>query len=199
MKEKCLNILSTVVSAIKGNKKVAIGVVAALLVVILIIVIAANGGKPSKYQEKIKTVTKALSSESKMKKALGDVIDVRAAAAWQEADKKASDFNKEYKNMKKNSDEVEDLEKALKKYAENHENYDIKVKNIKEPKKNSKNKKIYTTSANLVVNDNETAVKFIFYKGKIIDIMGKDNGVSYFENALKEYKASKKNNSDDDA
>ena len=71
MKDKVLSVLSAVVSFVKANKKVAIGVLVALLVIILVIVIASNGGKPSKYQEKIKTVTKAIGSESKMKKTFG--------------------------------------------------------------------------------------------------------------------------------
>ena len=200
MKEKCLNFLSTAVSTVKQNKKIAIAILAILLIVIIIIVIAVNGGKPSKYQEKIKNVTKALSSESKMKKAIGDVIDLRGAATWQEVNQKAADFNKEYKNIKKDGDEAKELERALKQYAENNEKkgYEVKVRNIKEPKKNSNNKKIYTVSSTFVTNqygsEKETDVRFIFYNGKIIDIMEKDTNTSYFKAILKENKNNKKKN-----
>ena len=207
MKDKVLSVLSAVVSFVKANKKVAIGVLVALLVIILVIVIASNGGKPSKYQEKIKTVTKAIGSESKMKKTFGDVIDTRAAAAWEEVGQDVEDFKKEYKKIKKNSDEVGDMEKALKHWAETNEKqgYDGRAKNIKEPKKSSKNNNIYTVSATVVTemeygNETEVSVKFVFYKGKIIDIINKDTDTSYFKQALKNYKSDKKSDtsSDDD-
>ncbi len=207
MKEKVLSVLSAIVSFVKANKKVVIGVLVALLVVILVVAIASNGGKPGKYQEKIKTVTKALSSESKMKKTFGDVIDTRAAAAWEEAGQDAEEFKKEYKNIKKNSDEVRDMEKALKHWAETNEkqSYEGRAKSIKEPKKSSKNKNIYTVSATLTTeteygNEREYSVKFVFYKGKIIDIIDKDNDTSYFKQALKNYKSDKNSDktSDDD-
>ena len=172
MKDKVLSVLSAVVSFVKANKKVALGVLVALLVIILVIVIASNGGKPSKYQEKIKTVTKAIGSESKMKKTFGDVIDTRLKH-WDETNEK--------------------------------QGYDGRAKNIKEPKKCSKNNNIYTVSATVVTemeygNETEVSVKFVFYKGKIIDIINKDTDTSYFKQALKNYKSDKKSDtsSDDD-
>ena len=202
MKEKCLNILSVVANLIKEHKKIVIGVVVAIVAIIVLANIISNSGKPSKYEDKIKTVTKALSSESKMKKALGDVIDVKGAAAWQEADQKAGDFKKEYKDLKKDSDEIEDMEDALKAFAESNEDNEFKVKGIKEPKKNSKNNKIYTVAANFVVEnfgiEDEIPVKFVFYKGKIIDIIQKNTDTSYFETALKLNKSNSKSSTEDE-
>jgi len=180
MKEKIMGILQN-----KTVIKVAVGV----LIAIVAIVILANvfSSKPKKYEDKIKEVTKALCSEKKMKSAIEDkIIDVKAAAAWKEADQSAKDFKDEYKKMKKDSDEVEEMEDGLKSFGENAGFDDIKVKKIKEPKKSNSNSKIYTVSAELVNNDGtyEYSVKFVFYKGKIIDIILRDSKSSLFEAAV---------------
>ncbi|MGN1330887.1 MAG: hypothetical protein ACI4VN_06135 [Clostridia bacterium] len=142
-------------------------------------------------------MAKALSSESKMKDLIEDkVIDLRGAAAWLEADQDADDMNKEYKNMKKDADEVEEMEEALVKWAENNESLKISytIKSIKEPKKSEKNSKIYTVSATLVpeysssyASNSEYSIKITFYKGKIVDVMYKDSKASLFESATKSY------------
>ena len=200
MKEKCLNVLSAILTLIKQHKKAIIGVLAVLVILIIIINLISNGGKPRKYEDKVKTAVKALTSESKMKSALGDVIDPRGAAAWIEADQDGKEFKKEYKEIKKDSDEVEDLKKALKKYAESNDGLSWKVKGIKKPEKTSKNKKIYKLSATIVTEQNGTEVempiKVYFYKGKIIDIARKNNSKeeSIFVFVLKSYNSSKKSN-----
>ena len=140
-------------------------------------------------------MAKALSSESKMKDLIEDkVVDLRGAAAWLEADQDADDMNKEYKNMKKDADEVEEMEEALVKWAENNESSKISytIKCIKEPKKSEKNSKIYTVSATLVpeysssyASNSEYSIKITFYKGKIVDVMYKDSKASLFESATK--------------
>ena len=204
MKEKCLNVLSTVAALIKQHKKVIIGMLIALVILIIVINLISNGGKPRKYEDKLKTAVKAFTSESKMKSALGDVIDPRGAAAWIEADQDGKEFKKEYKNIKKDSDEVEDLKKALKKYAESNDGQSFKVKGIKKPEKTSKNKKIYKLSATLVNeqygSEVEIPIKVYFYKGKIIDIARKTNNKeeSIFEAALTTYKSDKKSNDSKD-
>lgn len=193
VKEKILGVFGF----LKQNKKI---VKIAIVVVIAIIVLAilANvvfSAKPKKYEDKIKDLAKALSSESKMKDLIEDkVIDLRGAAAWLEADQDADDMNKEYKNMKKDADEVEEMEEALVKWAENNESSKISytIKSIKEPKKSEKNSKIYTVSATLVpeysssyASNSEYSIKITFYKGKIVDVMYKDSKASLFESATK--------------
>ena len=200
MKEKCLNVLSSIIALIKQHKKIIIGILAVIVILIVVINLISNGGKPRKYEDKVKTAVKALTSESKMKNALGDVIDPRGAAAWIESDQDGKEFKKEYKSMKKDSDEVEDLKKALKKYAESNDGLSWKVKGIKKPEKTSKNKKIYKLQATMVTEQSGTEVempiKVYFYKGKIIDIARKTNNKeeSIFETALKSYNSNKKSN-----
>lgn len=196
IKKKLIGVLGIV----NQNKKI---VKIAIVVVIAIIVIAilANvvfSAKPKKYEDKIKDLAKALSSESKMEDLIEDnIIDLRGAAAWIEADQDAEDIKKEYKDIKKDSDEVDDMEKALKKLAKNNEDSEISytIKSIKEPKKSEKNSKIYTVSATLIpeysnsyseiVGSSEYSIKITFYKGKIIDLMYKDLKSSLFESATK--------------
>ena len=193
VKEKILGVFGF----LKQNKKI---VKIAIVVVIAIIVLAilANvvfSAKPKKYEDKIKDLAKALSSESKMKDLIEDkVVDLKGAAAWLEADQDADDMNKEYKNMKKDADEVEEMEEALVKWAENNESSKISytIKSIKEPKKSEKNSKIYTVSATLVpeysssyASNSEYSIKITFYKGKIVDVMYKDSKASLFESATK--------------
>jgi len=181
MKEKIIGIL---------RNKIVIKLAVGILIAIVAIVILANvfSSKPKKYEDKIKDVTKALCSEKKMKSAIEDkIIDVKAAAAWKEADQSAKDFKDEYKKIKKDSDEMEEMEDALKALPENSGLEDVKVKKIKEPKKSNSNSKIYTVSAEFVDKDEtyEYSVKFVFYKGKIIDIILKDSKASLFEAAVK--------------
>lgn len=185
MKEKLVNLLVKV----KENKVVAIAIVAVIALILVIAIVAAVAGSgPKKYEEKMKDFTKALYSESKMKDAVDEIVDLRAAAAWQEADKEAEDFNKEYKKMKKNDDEVKDLEDALIEYAAEAEDSDMKIKisDIKKPRKDKDNKKIYTISATLenTETDTEVKAKFVFYQDKIIDIINKTTNSSLFESAL---------------
>ena len=191
MKEKLLGLLDIV----KNNKKNLIKVAVALVVVIIVIAVLSTifSAKPKKYEEKIKTFTKALSSESKMKDAIEKYVDLRGAAAFQEADLDYKDLKKEYKKMKKDADEVDDMEKALKAYAKESEDSDISVSvsKIGKPKQNSKNKKIYTVSATMSLKSSygsrsDHSVRFVFYKGKIIDILSKGSGddSSMFKNAL---------------
>ncbi len=191
MKEKLLGLLDIV----KNNKKNLIKVAVALVVVIIVIAVLSTifSAKPKKYEEKIKTFTKALSSESKMKDAIEKYVDLRGAAAFQEADLDYKDLKKEYKKMKKDADEVDDMEKALKAYAKESEDSDISVSvsKIGKPKQNSKNKKIYTVSATMSLKSSygsisDQSVRFVFYKGKIIDILSKGYGddSSMFKNAL---------------
>lgn len=182
---------------LKQNKKI-VKIAIVVVIAIIVLVILANvvfSAKPKKYEDKIKDLAKALSSESKMKDLIEDkVIDLRGAAAWLEADQDADDMNKEYKNMKKDADEVEEMEEALVKWAENNESSKISytIKSIKEPKKSEKNSKIYTVSATLVpeysssyASDSEYSIKITFYKGKIVDVMYKDSKASLFESATK--------------
>lgn len=191
MKDKLIGILGM----LKDNKKNLIKVGVAIVVVILLIVIlsAIFSAKPRKYEDKIKDFTKALTSESKMKDLLekGKIVDLRAAAAFQEADLDYEDLNKEYKSMKKGADEVDDLEKALKAYAEDNEDYKVSVSKIGKPKQNKKNKKVYTVSATLKLESSygstdDQSVKFVFYKGKLIDVLvkGYSSDSSMFEDAL---------------
>lgn len=182
---------------LKQNKKI-VKIAIVVVIAIIVLVILANvvfSAKPKKYEDKIKDLAKALSSESKMKDLIEDkVIDLRGAAAWLEADQDADDMNKEYKNMKKDADELEEMEEALVKWAENNESSKISytIKSIKEPKKSEKNSKIYTVSATLVpeysssyASDSEYSIKITFYKGKIVDVMYKDSKASLFESATK--------------
>lgn len=191
MKEKLLGLLDI----IKNNKKNLIKVAVALVVVIIVIAVLSTifSAKPKKYEEKIKTFTKALSSESKMKDVIEKYVDLRGAAAFQEADLDYKDLKKEYKKMKKDADEVDDMEKALKAYAKESEDSDlsVSVSKIGKPKQNSKNKKIYTVSATMSLKSSygsisDQSVRFVFYKGKIIDILSKGYGddSSMFKNAL---------------
>ena len=191
MKEKLLGLLDIV----KNNKKNLIKVAVALVVVIIVIAVLSTifSAKPKKYEEKIKTFTKALSSESKMKDAIEKYVDLRGAAAFQEADLDYKDLKKEYKKMKKDADEVDDMEKALKAYAKESEDSDVSVSvsKIGKQKQNSKNKKIYTVSATMSLKSSygsiaDQSVRFVFYKGKIIDILSKGYGddSSMFKNAL---------------
>lgn len=191
MKEKLLGLLDI----IKNNKKNLIKVAVALVAVIIVIAVLSTifSAKPKKYEEKIKTFTKALSSESKMKDAIEKYVDLRGAAAFQEADLDYKDLKKEYKKMKKDADEVDDMEKALKAYAKESEDSDVSVSvsKIGKPKQNSKNKKIYTVSATMSLKSSygsiaDQSVRFVFYKGKIIDILSKGNSddSSMFKNAL---------------
>ena len=191
MKEKLLGLLDIV----KNNKKNLIKVAVALVVVIIVIAVLSTifSAKPKKYEEKIKTFTKALSSESKMKDAIEKYVDLRGAAAFQEADLDYKDLKKEYKKMKKDADEVDDMEKALKAYAKESEDSDVSVSvsKIGKPKQNSKNKKIYTVSATMSLKSSygsiaDQSVRFVLYKGKIIDILSKGYGddSSMFKNAL---------------
>ncbi|MBP3463306.1 MAG: hypothetical protein J6K45_02355 [Clostridia bacterium] len=193
VKEKILGVFGF----LKQNKKI-VKIAIVVVIAIIVLVILANvvfSAKPKKYEDKIKDLAKALSSESKMKDLIEDkVIDLRGAAAWLEADQDADDMNKEYKNMKKDADEVEEMEEALVKWAENNESSKISytIKSIKEPKKSEKNSKIYTVSATLVpeysssyASDSEYSIKITFYKGKIVDVMYKDSKASLFESATK--------------
>lgn len=185
MKEKVMEILK--------NKKIIGGVIAAIVAIIVIIFLAnvVFSNKPRKYEDKVKNIVKALNSESKMKEAIDDkLIDLKGAAAWMEADQEAEDFKKEYKGLKKDSDEIEEMEDGLKKYAENNEggSSEYKVKNIKEPKKDKDNGKIYSVTATLVMENGYSAerqVKIMFYKGKVIDILDKETDSSLFEAAAK--------------
>lgn len=198
MKEKITALFLT----LKEHKKIVIPIIATILLVIILaiaIIVATSG--PKNYDKKIKEVTKALSSESKMKTALNKYIDSKAAVAWIEAEQDSKDFKKEYKKIKKNSEDVKDFEDALKNYAEDNEDnddYKMKVSNIKKPKKDSKNKNISTVTATLslknsssyssylgVSNNAERQVKFVFYKNKIIDIIDKDSKESLFESIAK--------------
>lgn len=189
MKEKMMEILK--------NKKM-IGSVIVAVVAIIVMILLLNivfSSKPRKHEEKVKNIVKALSSESKMKDAIDDkLIDVKGAAAWLEADQEAEDFKKEYKDLKKDSDEIEDMEEGLKKLAESNEDLkrEYKVKNIKEPKKDKDNKKIYSVTATLITEgsyyDAEQQIKVIFYKGKVVDIISKDYDSSLFESAVKSNK-----------
>lgn len=199
MKEKLLGILVKV----KEHKNIVLPIafaVLALIIILVVLFVFVLNGKPRKYQDKIKQVTKALTSESKMKTALNEVIDVRGVVAWEEADQKTSKFNKEYKAVKKDSDDIKDKKDELKEMAEKAEEmeYTFKVSKIKEPKKDSKNSKIYTVTATLSgdydkkdyytssyyssIPDLEYEVKFVFYKNKIIDIIDKDSKRSFFKN-----------------
>lgn len=193
VKEKILGVFGF----LKQNKKI-VKIAIVVVIAIIVLVILANvvfSAKPKKYEDKIKDLAKALSSESKMKDLIEDkVIDLRGAAAWLEADQDADDMNKEYKNMKKDADEVEEMEEALVKWAENNESSKISytIKSIKEPKKSEKNSKIYTVSATLVpeysssyASNSEYSIKITFYKGKIVDVMYKDSKASLFESATK--------------
>ena len=189
MKDKLIGILGM----LKDNKKNLIKVGVAIVVVILLIVILSTifSAKPKKYEDKIKTFTKALTSESKMKDAIDKLVDLRGAAAFQEADLDYEDLNKEYKKMKKDADEVDDMEKAFKAYAKYAEDYKVSVSKIGKPKQNKKNKKVYTVSATLKLetsygSTDEQSVKFVFYKGKIIDVLikGYSSDSSMFESAL---------------
>ena len=128
-----------------------------------------------------------------MKDAIEKYVDLRGAAAFQEADLDYKDLKKEYKKMKKDADEVDDMEKALKAYAKESEDSDlsVSVSKIGKPKQNSKNKKIYTVSATMSLKSSygsisDQSVRFVFYKGKIIDILSKGYGddSSMFKNAL---------------
>ena len=186
MKEKVMEVLK--------NKKLIGGVIAAIVAMIVVILLlnVIFSSKPKKYEEKIKNVVKALSSESKMKDAIDDkLIDIKGAAAWMEADQEAEDFKKEYKDLKKDSDEIEEMEDGLKELAKSNEELEreYKVKNIKEPKKDKDNKKIYSVTATLVTEggyyDSEQQIKVIFYKGKVVDIISKDYDSSLFESAVK--------------
>lgn len=172
MKDKILGVFAKVAE----HKKVVLPIIVAV-VVIIVIAIAASilGGGPSKYKTKIKDFTDALSSKSKMKSAFDKTFDVRAAVAWQEADGEAENFKEEYKNIKKDDAEIEDFKDNLKDFADNCSELDFKVSKIKEPKKDSNNKNIYTVSATLSARGEETQVKFVFYKNKIIDIIYKDS------------------------
>lgn len=185
MKEKVMELLK--------NKKIVGGVIAAvvLLIVVILLVNIIFSSKPKKHEDKVKDVIKALYSEDKMKEAIDDkLIDVKGAAAWMEADQESEDFKKEYKKLKKNADEIEDMEEGLKEYAKKSDSYssDYKVKNIKEPKKDKDNKKIYTVTATLVSGDSDNGrqIKVVFYKGKVIDVILKDyDNMSMFELAVK--------------
>lgn len=187
MKEKLIGLMGVL------KDKNVIKAIVAIVAVIVILVVLFNtvfSAKPKKYEEKIKNFTKALSSESKMKDLIKDkVIDLKGAAAWAEAEQDAEDFKKEYKNLKKDDDEVSDMEDGLKKFAEKCEDSDVsyKVKSIKKPEKSDKNGKIYMVSATLVneKTDSEDKVKFVFYNGKLIDLYFKDSKMSLFEISTK--------------
>lgn len=189
MKEKVMAMLK--------DKKIIGGAIAGIVAIIVIVLLlnVVFSSKPKKHEEKIKNLVKALASESKMKDAIDDkLIDIKGAAAWMEADQEAEDFKKEYKDLKKDSDEIEEMEDGLKNLAKDNEDLEreYKVKNIKEPKKDKDNKKIYSVTATLVSEgsyyDSEQQIKVIFYKGKVVDIISKDYDSSLFESAVKSNK-----------
>lgn len=189
MKDKIFGLLGKIVE----HKKVVLPVVAVVAVIIIVAIVAAIlGGGPSKYENKIKDFTKALYSESKMKSAFDKIFDAKAAVAWEEADGDTKDFKKEYKKIKKDDDEISDMKDDLKKIAEKCEDSEMKFKvsKIKKPKKDSKNKNIYTVSATLSYEYNgssssDATVKFVFYKNKIIDIIEKDSKESFITSLRK--------------
>lgn len=162
-----------------------------LFIIILGVILASASGKPRDYEDKVKTSVKALYSESKMEKALKDVIDIKGAVAWQEANHNAKDFNKEYKKVKSSDDDVDEMKEALMEYAVDNERYygsnysknEVTLKKIKAPKKSKENGKIYTVDAEW----DGTNLTFVFYKGKIIDIQETDDNESYFEYFLELY------------
>ena len=46
MKEKCLNVLSSIIALIKQHKKIIIGILAVIVILIVVINLISNGGTP---------------------------------------------------------------------------------------------------------------------------------------------------------
>lgn len=162
------------------SKKMKIGItVGAVVIIALIIVIAllanVSNTEPRDYEEKVEKMAKAIYSKSKMEEVIEDeIVDLITATAWQNIvgnysePVKIDNLKNELKNVKKDDDRVKELKNALVDYVESREKNngsEVKVTNIKKPKQNQKNKKIWTIKAE--IDDYEYV--FIFYNGKIID------------------------------
>lgn len=191
MKEKVAGLLAKVLKP----KRIIVGVIAALVVLVFVGNLI-GGSKPKNYEDAVKTVLKGMGSKSsveKMDKALEKYIDLKGAVAWQNAGHDPKKLDKEYRNVKKDSDDVDDMKEVLELYAEDEQDDEgIEVKNIKKPVKSKKNGKVYTVQATVVYNDSylgdwENDFKVVFYKGKIIDVLeceDEDSEESMFEYIL---------------
>ncbi len=190
--------MGKILSFIKEHKKLVIGGGIALLILIIAIVaivVVTNMG-PMGYKKKVQEFGSAFCSEKKMKEAIKNDVDLRAAVAWQEADQKSKDFKDEYKDVKKDSDDLDELKDALVDYAKSYDYMDeVKISDIKKPKKDKKNGNIWTVKAKMKFKsksaygyDLDYDVKFVFYKNKIIDITDVTYSyeTSFFEKALKQ-------------
>ena len=173
--------MDKILSFIKNHKKPLIigGIVLLVLIIVIVAVVVVTNMGPMGYKKKIEEFETSLSSEKKMKDAVEKYVDLRAAVAWQEANQKSKDFKEEYKDVKKDSDDLDELKDALIDAANSCEDDEMeyKVSNVKKPKKDKKNGNIWTVKATIKVkseygySDGEYDVKFVFYKNQIIDIL----------------------------
>lgn len=160
----------------KGKLKIIVAIVVAIIVGTgVIIAINISNREPSDYEEKIEKMGKAFSDKSEMEEVIEDgTIDLPVATAWQEIvgdydeTVKIDNLKNELKKIKTDDKRMKELKEALIEYAEEEEEeeYKIKVTNIRKPKQNEKNKKIWTVKATL----NDYDYVFIFYKDNIIDV-----------------------------
>lgn len=193
--------MSNFLEKLKSHKKSIIIISAVIIAIIAITVIlcCVLNKKPNKYEDKVKDLAKAFYDESKMKQIIGDnIIDLKASAAWIKniddsmddinIEENIEEFNSELKDTKKDDNEVKELKKALKDYANLREEDDtrIKVKNIKKPKQSKKNKKVWTVEATWDYGEyGDEKMIYIFYNGKIIDVGEYDEEDSTMESFFK--------------
>ena len=160
------------------KKKILLSSIIIIIICIFVVCIMIFGsGKPRKYKSYAISVGEAFADEKKMNKVIKDkIIDLRAAVAWKEADFDPANFDEAYKDVEKDDERIEQLEEALKEYAELSDNDKIKVSSIKKPKQSSVNKKIWTVQAKWTDDEGYSEpVTYVFYKGKIIDVNGNED------------------------
>lgn len=181
-----------------------------LVVIVILLILAILGGTAAffiiknlkKHKKIIPEFGEAITSEDKMEKFIKNNMDLKGVVAWQKAEGDSKDFESEYKDVDKDADEIEKAEDKLLKFAKSNEDADnisVSIKNIGDPKDDKNNKKIYTVSAKMEVEEDDESnsgkIQFVFYKNKVIDITL--DGDSFFDGIVKN-KSSNKNDIEDD-
>ena len=165
-------IFEKVVTWVKGNTKIVIGIVAAIVVVIVAASIIGGGQK--------RAVKKYVKAFAKMDvKSVLKTYDVKGALAWAECNEKPKKFKDAYDDI--DDDDVEeaeeDAEELFESLDDEFDKLSIKVKKITSVKKEKNCKGMYKVKAKLKIkyetdekdNDIEKTVEFVVYKNKVID------------------------------
>lgn len=170
--EKVKSVLGTALAWVKAHVKLVAIIVVAILVAILVLNFVAGGPKRA-----VKSYISAMNKANDKK--ILKTMDVKGVVAWSKCDGKASKFLDEYNDIE--DDEVDEyketLESTCEKMCDNLKDYDkysIKLKQIKEVKKEDKG--LYKVKAKVEVkykddddeNESTDTMTFYVYKGKII-------------------------------